>query len=614
MIPGIASFLKPKIYYALNCRTSILLLFVGCFLLISNQVHSQSPISAFYEEEGSVDFVATAGTFRDLNSNNNADASSLRSFADGDLTLPAGADIGAAFLYWAGGGSTPDNTVTFDGQSVTATRTFSDTRLSGALSIEYFGGFADVTSIVQAQATGTTKTYRMEDLSVDNTGNYYNYQGTVATWTLIVIYRAPSIVDDYKIILYDGMEIFYSGNNAVNSSGNYTLSGFGTVGTTGDGEIFSALYEGDAHLQNNESVTLNGNNLLPSGNTHDQSSNVPGVGGAFPGYGLDIDEFDITPYLNPGDSQVDFGVSTGGDLIIVNALLVRMNYIPPIDSDGDGIPDIVDLDDDDDGIYDTQEICGTNPLPLVQSRDLRVYIDLDEWENETSWTLTVGGGQVASGNNYPASAEIIDNTYTVYSAGTAIFTINDSWGDGLSLNGGSDSNGTSGFALYMDGVLVYQSAPSPNFGTQFTTNWQVTLQLDPFTCLSTDPSADDDYDGIPNYMDPDYCTLNAAGACDSMDTDGDGLPDYLDTDADNDGCTDPNEAYQDPSADGGDNGMYGIGDPPPTDTLDGTVIAASYITPHPSWQDSLDFGICPGACELIYTNGFIKYNRGGAQP
>lgn len=237
--------------------TTVVLLF---FLIPTTR--GQSPISSFAEHDGSVDFVITAGTFRDRNSNNNSDASSLRSTAPGDLTIPIGAEIGNAYLYWAGSGSTPDNNVTFDGVNVTASRTFSDNRMAGTHSIQYFGGFADVTSIVDPQIPGTTKTYTMTNLTVDNGGNYYNYQGTVATWALIVIYRAPSVVEDYKIVIYDGLEIFYNGSSAVNSSGSYTLDGF-EIGTSGDGEMASILYEGDSHLQNSETVSLNGTNLLP---------------------------------------------------------------------------------------------------------------------------------------------------------------------------------------------------------------------------------------------------------------------------------------------------------------------------------------------------------------
>lgn len=577
---------------------------------VSSHLFSQSPIGYYNEFNGSFDFVVTAGTFRDQD--NSGNASSLRSTAYGDLSIPADAEIAAAYLYWAGSGSTPDDDVTFEGNSVTSIRNFNDDRMLADFGIEYFGGFADVTDIVRTQAPGTTRTYEMEDMTVDNGGPYSTYSGTVAVWSMVVVYRAPSVIRNYKIVIYDGLEIFYNGSSNVSANGNYSLTGF-TIGTAGDGEIASMIYEGDASISSGESISVNGSNLLPSGNTHNQSSNIPGVGGSFPGYGLDVDEFDISDELNPGDLGLNFGISTGGDLVIVNALVVRMNYRELLDFDSDGLPDIIDLDDDDDGIYDTQEICGTDPLELVFTRDIEITIDLDEWENETSWELTRNGALLASGNNYRGRDDIVTRTVTVNQGGLYTFTIFDSFGDGLSLNGGSDENGTSGYEVNVPGFFGfnYTSPPSPDFGTSSDHSFLIILQLDPYDCVFGDPSADNDLDGIPNYQDPDYCTLNAAGACADMDLDGDGLPNYLDTDSDGDGCSDSNEAYQDPNADGGDNENYGIGSPPPTDPDDGTVIAADYTGLDPSYLDETEFTICldEEACEFIFTNKFIRYNN-----
>jgi hypothetical protein len=61
---------------------------------------------------------------------------------------------------------------------------------------------------------------------------------------------------------------------------------------------------------------------------------------------------------------------------------------------------------------------------------------------------------------------------------------------------------------------------------------------------------------------------------DSLDTDGDGFIDGLDLDSDNDGCSDVNEYYNNPSADGGDGGDFGIGIP--SVDANGLVIGAGY--------------------------------------
>ncbi|HHM20396.1 MAG TPA: hypothetical protein ENJ20_00105, partial [Bacteroidetes bacterium] len=102
-----------------------------------------------------------------------------------------------------------------------------------------------------------------------------------------------------------------------------------------------------------------------------------------------------------------------------------------------------------------------------------------------------------------------------------------------------------------------------------------------FGCLpgGFDPSADNDADGTPNFMDADDPTFsnpctdnNADGVCDQVaavfDTDRDGVPDHYDLDSDNDGITDLVEAgHLQPDADAngvidgapavfGQNGLY----------------------------------------------------------
>ncbi len=63
-----------------------------------------------------------------------------------------------------------------------------------------------------------------------------------------------------------------------------------------------------------------------------------------------------------------------------------------------------------------------------------------------------------------------------------------------------------------------------------------------------------------------------------VDTDGTEAANFIDTDSDGDGCSDPNEAYANANADGGDNEYYGTGNPPAVDA-NGRVTAAAYPVP-----------------------------------
>lgn len=68
-----------------------------------------------------------------------------------------------------------------------------------------------------------------------------------------------------------------------------------------------------------------------------------------------------------------------------------------------------------------------------------------------------------------------------------------------------------------------------------------------FSCLgstpaTSDPARDADGDGVVNFQDPQFCTLNINGVCVNLDFDGDGIPNHLDLDSDNDGILDAIEA------------------------------------------------------------------------
>ena len=197
-----------------------------------------------------------------------------------------------------------------------------------------------------------------------------------------------------------------------------------------------------------------------------------------------------------------------------------------------------DLDDDNDGIYDTQELCGTDPIAVPSV--INIVIDLDEFEGETSWNLRDSSGAVlANGGPYGETDDsiIVNTPITAY--GTYFFRINDAFGDGMSSNGGSDENGASGYSIALNGVNVFTSSSSPNF----ILSAEHIIRVHPFSCLTSDPHADEDSDGIINYQDADYAMangsmLNAAGVMASLDFDGDGLINSLDTDSDGDFCFD----------------------------------------------------------------------------
>ncbi|RCS27305.1 hypothetical protein DUT90_04110, partial [Polaribacter sp. WD7] len=255
------------------------------------------------------------------------------------------------------------------------------------------------------------------------------------------------------------------------------------------------------------------------------------TGGVDQGYTDVNGAFDDTQTDNFTDSDGD--VNSGGDVDYRDLAGV-------IDTDNDGFPDTTDLDDDNDGILDFDENCSGKTIP---SSTINVFIDLGAFENENSWTLTGPNGFSQSGGPYADADDIIDLNFPVTIAGTYVFTLSDTNGDGLDGAGtggtgaNSNENATSFYRISLNASTVFQSGTFPVFGT----GANAAIVNIPLDCLTADPSADNG-SGIPNYQDPAYAAANGStivnGVMASLDTDGDGIPDFLDLDSDNDGITD----------------------------------------------------------------------------
>ncbi|NVK22895.1 MAG: OmpA family protein, partial [Kangiellaceae bacterium] len=189
------------------------------------------------------------------------------------------------------------------------------------------------------------------------------------------------------------------------------------------------------------------------------------------------------------------------------------------DTDGDGILDHIDLDDDNDGIPDTVENAtatnggDTDGDGIPDSLDLDSDGDgiLDIVESGNGASDTDGDGQV---DGDVGSNGLLDDLETTPDSGTPNSTPTDTDGDGLpdfqelDADGDSVPDSTEGHDADMDG----QPDVVPT-GT------------------------DTDGDGIDDAYDPDNGGTTAA----TQDTDGDGTADYQDVDDDNDGTNTINE-------------------------------------------------------------------------
>jgi hypothetical protein len=193
-----------------------------------------------------------------------------------------------------------------------------------------------------------------------------------------------------------------------------------------------------------------------------------------------------------------------------------------IDTDMDGIPDVTDTDDDNDGVNDSDEaLVNTDPL------------DPETIDGIPDGSLDTDGDGIDNGTESDELSDMV--TDTAPDDGMADITFADTDGDGDPNITDTDDDG--------DGV---NDADEALVGTD---------PLDPETINGTpDGSLDTDGDGIDNGTESDETLAIptdddgepgndiVTAAAIPLDTDGDGIPDATDTDDDGDGVNDSDEA------------------------------------------------------------------------
>ncbi|MGE0791312.1 MAG: hypothetical protein AB7S26_36900 [Sandaracinaceae bacterium] len=259
------------------------------------------------------------------------------------------------------------------------------------------------------------------------------------------------------------------------------------------------------------------------------------------------------------------------------------------DTDGDGVPDDIDIDDDNDGIVDTVEGGGRDYSVDTDGDGIPDYADPDEVTctdadangscDALPFEVDFDGDGIpnhadldADGDGLPDSTEGHDanmdgipdtpvpamfmdmdndglaDAYDPDNGGT-MAAVQDSDGDGRPdfLDGDSDDDGIpdrrEANDLDGDGVQdVFASGIDADRDG-------IDDAFDPDQGGRTAPGPDHDADGRPDYVDVDSDgdgiedERECADPTRCPDTDGDGAPDYLDLDADGDGVADSTEGH-----------------------------------------------------------------------
>ncbi len=293
-------------------------------------------------------------------------------------------------------------------------------------------------------------------------------------------------------------------------------------------------------------------------------------------------------YLSPqGNIYTTTGIYTdtlvnsiGCDSIITIDLLIFCN-----DTDGDGIPDDIDEDDDNDGISDVDEGTGDTDGDGIPD-----YLDIDS-DNDGIFDVVESGNGLQDTNN----DGVIDSNDTGFSDND-----NNGMADG--------SENTSPIDSDKDGIADYLDLDSDNDGIYDVIE-------------GGDGSQDTNNDGVVDSNDIGFTDTDNNGMSDNtqgtnpLDNDSDGVLDYLDLDSDNDGIYDVVESGNG-SQDSNNDGVIDLQDSGFSDNdnngmSDGTQGSFPTDTDSDGIADHLDLDSDGDGCSDVLEAGFVDGDGDG---
>ena len=405
------------------------------------------------------------------------------------------------------------------------------------------------------------------------------------------VIEAEAVLGDNNAIFWDGID---GGGNAVPANPNFEFTYDLTVR---GGEVHILMDDVENNLGGVTFTRINGVNSPADEFFYDHSQ----VGGAVSGSGMDGNAL---PTSIPFTYENNFGnqklldywafveAKNFGSGAIAIAVVQDLNAVElsGIDTDGDGVDDAIDLDDDNDGILDADEIrvavnggdSDQDGVPdhfdLDSDNDgLKDAIENDNPDPDGDGRIGMGAVTVnadgivisdAAGNTIVYNPDFVDpdgpgrpDHIDIDSDNNGIFDVVEA---GFPDPDNDGMFGTSPVAVDVNGCVIRDTGP-------------------PLSGIDTDGDGiddaidlDDDNDGI---LDADEIRVAVNGG----DSDQDGVPDHLDRDSDNDGLKDAIE-NDNPDPDG--DGIIGIG--APTVDADGIVIsdaAGNTIVYNPDFVD-----------------------------
>ncbi|WP_442787643.1 gliding motility-associated C-terminal domain-containing protein [Flavobacterium suncheonense] len=290
---------------------SKLLCFFCLFLLFFSGESAAQNVALYEQFAGRYDFTFVGNTLNPAENGVEWPTYILTS-SSADLNLNPGDSVLRAYLYWAGSG-TGDFDIKLNGVDITAQRTFSTQQLSSEKF--FFSAFCDVTDLVLATGNGI---YTVSDFDLNHLVNEYNDNGTnFAGWAILIVYENSNLPLN-QVSIYDGLQ-------NVPTSLEINLTNLYVLDNQNSKAGFIA-WEGDAGLPTetfiiNDIYTLS-NTLNPADNVFNGTNSVTNSSDL---YNMDLDIYPLDPYIQIGDTSMNFKLTSYQDFIMINTVVIKLN-------------------------------------------------------------------------------------------------------------------------------------------------------------------------------------------------------------------------------------------------------------------------------------------------
>lgn len=282
---------------------------VACLILISTSAHAED-IQLRDSYAGNLSFEVTGGSVRTGNRGCGTPLASSSS----TVSIPSGSTIKDAFIYWAGSGR-GDGSVRVNGSLVSANTTY----------LEFDGGRPYYSSRAKLNnlGSGTNINLTISELDFER-GVYCDDATAFGGWSVVVVYE--NNLEPLRVInIFDGFQAFW-GSSITLRPDNFVIA---DNPVAKGGKHAHITWEGDAGnsgSRNGSFERLRFNNQIlseasnPDRNQFNSFSNATNSNTD----GVDIDVYDIGPYLTSGQTSVTTTYSSGQDFVFLTAEVISV--------------------------------------------------------------------------------------------------------------------------------------------------------------------------------------------------------------------------------------------------------------------------------------------------